>query len=51
MNEALVNGPNTFLPSQDLGAAVAWEDGSLSMKGVVMDIGQPEIVSAGGNPT
>lgn len=40
MNEALVNGPNTFLPSYDLGGAVEWEIGKLAVKGVIMQIGE-----------
>jgi porin len=40
MNEALVNGANAFLPSYDIGGAVAWEIGKLAMRGVVMGIGE-----------
>lgn len=40
MNEALVNGPNTFLPSYDLGGAVEWEFGNLAIKGVIMQVGE-----------
>ncbi len=39
MNEALVNGPNAFLPSYDIGAAVEWELGGFSVKGVAMAMG------------
>jgi len=39
MNEALVNGPNAFLPSYDIGGAVEWELGAFSVKGAVMAIG------------
>ena len=39
MNAAMVNGPNAFLPSYDLGAALEWEIGEFSMKGVVMAMG------------
>ena len=39
MNEALVNGPNAFLPSYDIGAAIEWEIGGFSAKGVAMAMG------------
>ena len=39
MNEALVNGPNAFLPSYDIGGAVEWEIGAFSVKGAVMAMG------------
>jgi len=39
MNEALVNGPNAFVPSYDVGAAVEWDLGALSVRGVVMAVG------------
>ena len=39
MNEALVNGPNAFLPSYDIGAAIEWEIGGFSVKGVAMAMG------------
>jgi porin len=39
MNEALVNGPNAFLPSYDYGGALEWEVGHFSLKGVFMAIG------------
>ena len=38
MNEALVNGPNAFLPSYDLGAALVWNTGPWSLRGVVMRV-------------
>jgi len=40
MNSALTNGPNVFLPSYDLGAAVDWHEGPWSFHAVVMDIGE-----------
>ncbi len=39
MNGALVNGPNAFLPSYDIGAAIEWEIGGFSVKGVAMALG------------
>ena len=39
MNEALVNGPNAFLPSYDIGGAVEWALGAFSVKGVAMALG------------
>jgi len=39
MNEALVNGPNAFLPSYDIGGAVEWEIGGFSIKGAAMALG------------
>jgi len=39
MNEALVNAPNAFLPSYDLGGAVEWEIDRVSVKGVAMSLG------------
>ena len=39
MNQALVNGPNAFAPSYDIGGAVEWEFGAFSVKGVVMALG------------
>jgi len=39
MNEALVNGPNAFLPSYDIGGAIEWEIGGFSVKGVGMALG------------
>ena len=40
MNEALVNGPNTFLPSYDVGGALLWDTGSWSLRGVVMNVNE-----------
>lgn len=40
MNEALVNGPNAFLPSYDIGGAFEWEMGNFSLDGVVMHINE-----------
>ena len=39
MNQALVNGPNAFMPSYDMGGAVEWELGGLSVKGAAMALG------------
>lgn len=39
MNQALVNGPNGFLPSYDLGGALEWDMGDFALRGVVMGIG------------
>ena len=38
MNQALVNGPNAFLPSYDTGGALVWKTGPWSLGGVVMDV-------------
>ncbi len=38
-NEALINGPNAFLPSYDMGVAFEWELGSFSLHGVGMALG------------
>jgi hypothetical protein len=38
MNEALVNGPNAFLPSYDKGAALGWSAGRWSLHGVAMRV-------------
>jgi hypothetical protein len=40
MNEALVNGPNGFFPSFDIGGGAELEMGNFSVKGVIMDIGE-----------
>jgi porin len=40
MNEALVNGPQGFLPSYDIGGAIDWELGQFGVKGVVMNVGE-----------
>ena len=39
MNGALVNGPNAFLPSYDIGGAIEWEISGFSIKGVAMALG------------
>jgi hypothetical protein len=45
MNEALVNGPNAFLPSYDTGGALEWNSGPWSLRGVVMKVNEND----GGN--
>lgn len=40
MNEALVNGPNMFAPSYDIGVAMEWESGNLTLNGVIMQVGE-----------
>jgi porin len=40
MNEALVNGPNGFAPSFDLGGAAQFFMGDFSANAVVMDVGE-----------
>jgi len=40
MNAALVNGPNTFLPSYDRGVALEWGFGNWEISGVYMNIGE-----------
>ena len=40
MNAALTNGPNVFLPSYDIGAAVEWRIGTWDLSAVVMNIGE-----------
>ena len=40
MNEALVNGPNVFLPSYDIGGALEWEISNFSVRGVIMNVGE-----------
>ena len=42
LNPALVNGPNGFAPSYDLGGAVQWQFGDVYVNGVVMNIGENE---------
>ena len=42
MNEALVNGPNSFAPSYDIGGAVEWEIGDWTITGVGMNVGENE---------
>jgi len=39
MNSALVNGPNFFAPSYDIGGAVVFDTGPWSLRGVVMEVG------------
>ncbi len=46
MNEALVNAPNAFLPSYDIGGALELEIGKLAIKGVVMQVGKNNDVNA-----
>lgn len=43
MNQALVNGPNGFHPSYDIGGAVEWEIGSWDITGVFMNVGANDI--------
>jgi porin len=38
MHTSLVNGPNFFVPSYDLGGALEWDSGAWSARGVVMRI-------------
>jgi hypothetical protein len=40
MNSVLTNGPNVFLPSYDYGAALEWDRGPWSLRGVFMEIGE-----------
>lgn len=40
MNEALVNGPNAFLPSYDTGIAAEWEIGAFFLSGVFMSVSE-----------
>ena len=40
MNAALVNGPNVFLPSYDMGVALEWEKSHWSLRGVYMNVGE-----------
>jgi len=40
MNEALVNGPNTFLPSWDIGGVGRWRFGNFDITAVYMNIGE-----------
>lgn len=39
MNQALINGPNAFLPSYDMGVALEWQMDCFSVKGVGMALG------------
>jgi hypothetical protein len=40
LNEALVNGPNAFLPSWDIGGAAEWDLGPFGVRGVYMNVGE-----------
>jgi len=40
MNEALVNGPNAFLPSWDIGGAAEWDCGPIGARAVYMNVGE-----------
>lgn len=40
MNAALVNGPNTFLPSYDVGAAAEWDSAPIGAKVVYMNVNE-----------
>jgi hypothetical protein len=40
MNEALVNAPNGFVPSYDIGGVFEWEISNFSVRGVVMNVGE-----------
>lgn len=40
MNAALTNGPNVFLPSFDIGAALEWDSGPWALRAVLMNIGE-----------
>ena len=40
MNQALVNGPNSFAPSYDIGGAVDWEIGDWTITGVGMNVSE-----------
>ena len=40
MNGALVNGPNGFAPSYDIGGAAEWGYGPIYVNAVVMDVGK-----------
>lgn len=40
MNQVLVNSPNGFAPSYDIGVAVEWEIDSWSINGVGMNVGE-----------
>jgi hypothetical protein len=40
MNEALVNAPNGFAPSYDIGGAVEWEIGSWDITAMGMNVGE-----------
>jgi porin len=40
LNEGLVSGPNTFAPSYDIGGALEWDIDKVSVRGVVMNVGE-----------
>jgi len=40
MNEALVNGPNIFGPSYDIGGALEWNYHNFTVNGVIMQVGE-----------
>ncbi len=40
MNAVLTNGPNVFIPSYDLGAALKWDHGRWSLRAIIMDVGE-----------
>jgi porin len=40
LNEGLVSGPNTFAPSYDIGGALEWDINKVSVRGVVMNVGE-----------
>jgi porin len=40
MNEALVNDPDAFLPSYDIGGAIQWHAGGFILTGVAMAVGE-----------
>ena len=40
MNQALVNGPNAFLPSYDIGGAAQWHLNNFMVSGVLMNMGE-----------
>lgn len=42
MNQALVNGPNFFVPSYDSGAALAWQWQDIKIHAVAMAVGENE---------
>ena len=42
LNPALVNGPNGFAPSFDLGGAVQWDIGNFYVNALLMNIGENE---------
>ncbi len=46
MNQALVNGPNVFVPSYDSGAALAWQRKATKIHAVAMALGENDEGSA-----